>query len=108
ERLIDEGLRQDRHPSIVFRSGPLGRRAALTAGPEVVDVVGYLVGGDVPTHERRRRAAENLCISVAAVDAALDYYAEFTDEVDEALAARQELADAEEQAWRRRAEILAR
>jgi hypothetical protein len=29
ERLIDEGLRMEDHPGIVFRDGPAGRRAAL-------------------------------------------------------------------------------
>jgi hypothetical protein len=27
--LIDEGLRRERHPGIVFREGPAGRRAAI-------------------------------------------------------------------------------
>lgn len=108
ERLIDEGLRQAQHPSVVFRDGPTGRRAALTAGPEVVDVIGYLVGGDVPADERRQRAAANLCIPASAVDAALAYYADFTSEIDEALAERQAQADAEELTWRRQRELLSR
>jgi hypothetical protein len=29
ERLIDEGLRMEDHPGVVFRDGPAGRRAAL-------------------------------------------------------------------------------
>lgn len=108
ERLIDEGLRQARHPRVVFRDGPTGRRAALTAGPEVVDVITYLVEGDVPLDERRSRAAANLCISAADVDAALAYYADFTAEIDAASAQRQELADTEERAFRRQLELLAR
>lgn len=108
ERLIDEGLRQANHPSVVFRDGPAGRRAALTTGPEVIDVIGYLVGSDVPPEERRSRAALNLCIPVAAVDAALAYYADYTTEIDEALAERQGLADAEELSFRRQRELLTR
>lgn len=29
KRLLDEGLRMESHPRIVFRSGPVGRRASL-------------------------------------------------------------------------------
>ena len=35
ERQIDEGLRMEAHPGIVFRNGPSGRRAGLAAGPDV-------------------------------------------------------------------------
>ena len=31
ERYIDEGVRMDDHPGIVFRDGPTGRRAGLAA-----------------------------------------------------------------------------
>jgi hypothetical protein len=34
-RLVDEALRMNEHPGIVFRAGPTGRRAALAAGPGV-------------------------------------------------------------------------
>ena len=39
ERQIDEGLRMEAHPGIVFRNGPSGRRAGLAAGPDVWEVV---------------------------------------------------------------------
>ena len=106
ERLIDEGLRSDAHPLVVFRPGPAGRRALLVGGPEVADVIGAIVGGDVPVAERRSRAAELLGISDLLVDAALAYYAEFTDEIGEALAERRRAADAAEAAWRRQQALL--
>ena len=108
ERLIDEGLRSEAHPLVVFRPGPAGRRALLVGGPEVVDVIGAIVGGDVPVAERRSRAAELLGICDLLVDAALAYYAEFTDEIDEALAERRRAADAAEAAWRRQQTLLHR
>lgn len=106
ERLIDEGLRMDAHPAVVFRSGPAGRRPVLTGGPEVADVIGAIVGGDVPVAERKSRAAEHLAITVNQVDDALAYYAEFTDEIDAALAARAELAEQLEASWQRQRELL--
>ena len=106
ERLIDEGLRMDAHPAVLFRDGPAGRRAVLVGGPEVVDVIGGLIGGDVPAAQRRSRAAEMLGLSEAMVDAALAYYAEFTDEIDAALAERARAADEAEAAWARRQALL--
>lgn len=106
ERLIEEGLRMEDHPSVVFRSGPGGRRAALVSGPEVVDVVGAIVGGEVPVDERRARAAELLAISPADVDAAMAYYAEFTAEVDAERERRAQAADEAEEAWRRRRDLM--
>ena len=106
ERLIDEGLRMDAHPSVLFRDGPAGRRAVLVGGPEVADVIGALIGGDVPVAQRRSRAAELLGLGEAMVDAALAYYAEFTDDIDAALAERVRAAEVAEAAWARRQALL--
>ena len=38
-RLVDEALRMAEHPGIIFRSGLTGRRAALTGGPDVWEVI---------------------------------------------------------------------
>jgi hypothetical protein len=108
ERLIDEGLRSEAHPMVHFRSGPNGRRPVLLGGPEVVDVIGTIVGADVPGDARRARSADLLGISEWMVDAALAYYAEFTEEVDRDLAERVRLADEAEAAWRRQRELLTR
>ena len=106
ERLIDEGLRMDAHPSVTFRDGPAGRRPALVGGPEIVDVIGAIVNGDVPVDRRRSRAAELLGVTEAMIDAALAYYADFTEEIDAGLAARAEAAEAAEAAWRRQRALL--
>jgi len=106
ERLIDEGLRMESHPAIVFRDGPSGRRPMLAGGPEIVDVIGAIVGGDVLVHMRRSRAAELLVISEALVDAALAYYGDHTDEIDGFLSDRARDADAAEAAWLLQRELL--
>lgn len=108
ERLIDEGLRMDAHPAVVFRDGPAGRRPALAGGPEVIDVIGAIVGGDVPPAERRTRTASLLGITEVLVDAALAYYADYTEEVDELVAERTRLTDDAELSWRRQRELLER
>ncbi len=106
ERLIDEGLRMDAHPAVVFREGPTGRRAALAGGPEVADVIGAVVGGDVPVGQRRARAADLLAVCAAMIDAALAYYADHTDEIDGELTERARIADEAEAAWARRQALL--
>lgn len=108
ERLIDEGLRMEAHPLVVFRDGPSGRRPVLVGGPEVVDVIGAIVGGDVPVDQRRSRAAGLLGTTEALVDAALAYYADFTDEIDSALDDRARAADEAERSWQRQRSLLER
>jgi hypothetical protein len=106
ERLIDEGLRSEAHPMVIFRSGAGGRRPVVVGGPEVADVVGAIVGGDVAVGERRARAAVMLNVSESLVDAALAYYADFTEEIDGLLAERARRADEAEATWRRQRVLL--
>jgi hypothetical protein len=107
EELIDEGLRMRMHPLITFRDGPTGRRAGLVSGPDVWEVIGGLVGGDVPVDERLGRAVELFGLRREQVEAALDYYAAFPEEIDAAIAANQAAAQEAEAVWRRRQQLLA-
>lgn len=107
EELIDEGLKMRRHPLIVFRDGATGRRAALLRGPDVWEVVGGLVGGDVPADERLDRAVDTFSLRREEVEAALAYYAEFTDEIDRRIAANLAAAEEAEAQWRRQQKLLA-
>jgi hypothetical protein len=107
EELIDEGLRSRRHPLVVFRDGPTGRRAGLAGGPDIWEVVGGLIGGDVVPSERVDRAGELFGLRPQQVHAALAYYAEFTDEVDAEIAANVAASDEAERQWRRQQGLLA-
>lgn len=101
ERYIDEGMRMDDHPGIVFRDGPAGRRAALAAGPDVWEVMSVL------RNMRRRgeaavsETAELIELSPLQVRAAVRYYSEFPEEIDERIRRNQEESQAAEAAWRR-------
>lgn len=107
-RLIEEGLRMGEHPAVCFRDGPSGRRAVLIGGPEVVDVVSALVGGDIPVDQRRTRVAEMMCLRESLVDAALAYYAEYTAEIDAEIDARSEAANRHRELWESQHALLAR
>lgn len=98
ERYVAEGVRVARHPSIVFRDGPAGRRPGLAGGPDVWEVVATFLaeGRDVGA------ASSTLGMQRALVDAALAYYADYPDEIDAWIETNRALAEELEAAWRRR------
>lgn len=97
-----------RHPLTVFSPGPSGRRASLVGGPDVWEVVAGVIGGDVAPSKRVQRAVDLFGLRPEQVEAALAYYAEFTDEVDAQIEANRAAADEAEELWRRQRELLAR
>jgi hypothetical protein len=107
EELIDEGLRMRRHPLIRFRDGPTGRRAAVVGGPDVWEVVGGIVGGDVPVEDRVDRAVDLFGLRREQVEAAVAYYAEHSEEIDAEIEANRAAADEAEALWHRQRELLA-
>ncbi|MEX2195309.1 MAG: hypothetical protein WD844_08485 [Thermoleophilaceae bacterium] len=100
ERYIDEGMRMDDHPGIVFREGPMGRRAGLAAGPDVWEIVAALK--QLPTRGPAavRELAELLELGEGLIQTGLSYYGEFKDEVDELIRRNEEQAERAEAAWR--------
>ncbi len=103
QQLIDEGLRMDVHPQIFFREGAVGRRPALTGTRlDVWQVIGTLRGNDNSVKD----TADYLDIPQGRVKAAVRYYAEYQDEVDRFAERMQEIADHEEEAYRREQEVL--
>jgi hypothetical protein len=81
-RLIDEGLRMDAHPGIVFRSGPGGRRAGLTGGPDVWEIARVLRDVKGRDETAIEKTATLTGLAIYQVRAAARYYQEFTEEVD--------------------------
>lgn len=106
ERYIDEGLRMDDHPGIIFREGPLGRRAGLAAGPDVWEIVAAIKA--LPTRGRGAVAelAGLLELSEGQVETALDYYGEYPEEIEELIGRNEEEAERAEVAWRRQQAAL--
>lgn len=71
----------DKHPTIIFRTTAMGRRATvLAAHPrlQVIDVIGTWRA----EKQDRTRTARYLGLGEDEVEAVLRYYAEFKDEVD--------------------------
>lgn len=104
ERYIEEGLRVDEHPLIYFREGAAGRRPALVGTRlDVWQVIETIHQNDNSIEE----AADYLGLPVEKIQAAVRYYADYKDEIDEWAARARAVAEREETNWRRQRELLA-
>jgi hypothetical protein len=111
-RLVDEALRMTEHPGIIFRPGPTGRRAALSAGPDIWEVIRAI---------KSARAAEaglhdddllslvsgNTGISPRLLSTAVRYWAAYPEEIDAEIAVADAAEDAAERAWLRERQLMA-
>ena len=111
-RLVDEALRSQEHPLVIFRDGPAGRRARLVGGPDVFQIVRAAHSARqaepaLTSTELVGIVAETSGVPEALIRAAIAYWADYPAEVD-ALVAR---ADEEEararQRWEREQGLLA-
>lgn len=107
ERYIDEGIRIEDHPGIMFRDGPSGRRAGLVGGPDVWEVIAVVRASGLDGEDALAAAAEWGSLTVAQVRTAVRYRAEYPQEIDERIARNVEEADAAEEQWRREHRALA-
>jgi hypothetical protein len=85
QRLVDEGLRAQEHPGIVFRDGPSGRRAALIAGPDVWEVVAALQLSAASADVAVTTTAGEMGLSIDQVKTAIDYYGSYSAEIEDLL-----------------------
>lgn len=96
-------MRLDRHPAVVFRAGPAGRRAVVVGGPDVWEVIAAARSSP----ERGDKLIEALVERIGAppdrIRVAVRYYAEYPEEVDRFIAlAEQEAAQVDETLERER------
>ncbi len=80
QRYVEEGLRHDAHPLIQFLDGPSGRRASLVGrGLDVWEVIATVRDNEGSVAE----AATYLEVPLGLVQAAVSYYGEYRDEIDD-------------------------
>jgi uncharacterized protein (DUF433 family) len=80
QRYVEEGLRHDLHPLIQFLDGPSGRRAGLIGrGLDVWEIIATVRDNDGSVEE----AAQYLQVPAGLVEAAVAYYGEYHEEIDE-------------------------
>jgi uncharacterized protein (DUF433 family) len=101
--LLDEGVRRERHPDIVFRSSPTGRQASIEGRRlyiwQVMETV-WASAGDVD------EAASYLDLTPEQVRSAVRYCAEYREEIDGQASANQREADRARLGWERQQEAL--
>jgi uncharacterized protein (DUF433 family) len=104
ERILDEGLHSDRHPLIVFRSGGSGLRRPALIGSRLY--VWQIIDTVRDNDNAVSAAAEYLALPEHHVRAAIDYYADFKDEVDSYRAEACEFERRERERWERSQRVL--
>ena len=105
-RLIDEGLRSEAHPGIVFRSGPAGRRAAIAGGPDVWEVISLLRSLDSRGEKAIDEAATWLSLPEDQIRLALAYYGDFPDEIDRRIRDNERAAERARRAWEAQQQVI--
>ncbi len=101
--LLDEGLRRENHPGIVFRLTPTGRQAGIEGRRLYVwQVMATLWASDGNVEE----AAGYLDLTPEQVRSAVRYCAEYRDEVEGQIKTNQEEAERASLIWEREQEAL--
>jgi hypothetical protein len=111
-RLVDEALRMAEHPGIIFRSGPTGRRAALSAGPDIWEVIRAIKSARAAESELHdddllRMVSSNTGISPRLLSTAVRYWAAYPEEIDAEIAVAESAEKSAEQAWLRERRLMA-
>jgi uncharacterized protein (DUF433 family) len=96
-RYIDEGLRRDRHPRVTFVARISGRLPALLSHPRLL--VAHIAQTWRASKRSVKATAEYFRLPEEEIRAALDYYAEFRDEVDDWIAWNRSESDRLEREW---------
>ncbi len=111
--LVDEALRGQEHPLVVFRDGPAGRRARLIDGPDVWEVARAVRSAraaepDLAPDVLVALVSETSGVADRLVRAAIDYWAAFPDEIDGWIARAGAEAEEARRRWQREQALLGR
>jgi hypothetical protein len=105
-RYIDEGMRLDRHPGIVFRDGPAGRRAVVVGGPDVWEIIAAVRSAPERGERRIEALAQRTGLPREKIRVAVRYYAEYPEEVDGFIATVEREAEELERTLERERRLL--
>jgi len=101
----------DAHPGIVFRDGPAGRRAGLSGGPDVWEVIAAVVSAreadpELGPGDVLALVADNAGLPAPAVRVAVLYYGDYPDEIDQQVRDARDAQTSAEQALLRTSGLL--
>lgn len=106
QRLVDEGLRSQEFPGIIFRDGPSGRRASLVAGPDVWEIAAALRDSELRGDAAIEMIATESSLPVSRVRIALAYYGAHPDEIDAETADNERAAAEALRSWESQQQLL--
>ena len=104
DRLLGEALRLEHHPLVRYQQGASGRRRPLLVGTRLY--VHQVVGTVKASNGSVEDTASYLGLPARLIRAALDYYGEFSDEVDADSEVARRAEDDERGRWERRQRAL--
>lgn len=107
DQLIIEGIDQLDHPGIVFRGPAHDRRAALTAGPDVWEIVARLQELEGGEEQRISLLAAESDLHPRLIRIALDYAAEHPDEIRERIDRNRDAIERSQRTAQQREALLA-
>jgi uncharacterized protein (DUF433 family) len=102
ERYVEEGLRMDEHPFVIFRDGAAGRRPGL-AGSRL-DV--WQVIESIEQNGTVEETAAYVELSPEQVQACVRYYAAYQAEIDGWTERAHAIAERERASWARQQELV--
>ncbi len=109
-RLLEEGVRMAKHPWVFFRTEPAGRRPVLMGGPDVWMVARLFRDRPLDSDEAIEHAADHAIALLSSVPrhmmlAAIRYYIDYHDEIDEWMRVLDEESERAEAEWLRKREL---
>jgi hypothetical protein len=107
QRYIGEGMRLERHPGIIFRDGPAGRRAVVAGGPDVWEVVAAARSAPERGEKLVHALAERIGVPSKRIRVAIRYYSEYPEEIDRFIAMNEQEAAELQDALERERRLLA-
>jgi len=112
-RFVDEALRMEDHPGVIFRDGPTGRRAVLIGGPDVREVIRAVRSArrsepGLAADEVVALVSANTGVPTRLVDTAIRYWAAYPEEIDSWIDEVEVFEEQQLHAWERRQDLLAR
>lgn len=111
-QLIEEGLRMHEHPGITFRDGPAGRRAVVSGGPDVWEVIQAVrdhreAEPGLPERELVEAISEHTGTPSRLIKIAIGYWSAYPDEINKWITRAVREANRQVEAWQRQRDLLA-
>jgi uncharacterized protein (DUF433 family) len=105
DRLLGEAVRLERHPLVRFHQGAHGRRQPLIVGTRLY--VHQVIATIRASHGDIDEAASYLGMPARLARAAVEYYAEFAEEIDQDATMAAEIERQDRARWERQQRALA-